>query len=207
MEQSPTITQPTAIQEAMQPTELSLQQQAFVLQQRQAKAIASSDLTPPLFRGKIANVLIAMNLAARTNLDVLTIMQETYIVQNRPSFSSKFLITLINTSGKFTPLRFQYVGNPQDDTWGCYAYATDISTGEKLKGTTVTIAMAKAEGWTSKSGSKWKTMPEQMLAYRAAAFFQRLYAPELTAGGLTTEERQDIATQATDEASNPIDEL
>jgi hypothetical protein len=54
------------------------------------------------------------------------------------------------------------------------------------------MAMAKAEGWSTKSGSKWVTMPEQMLRYRAAAFFARIYAPDITLGMQTSEEMRDI---------------
>lgn len=52
--------------------------------------------------------------------------------------------------------------------------------------------MINAEGWASKNGSKWKTMPDQMFIYRAAAFWQRAYAPELGMGLITTEELGDV---------------
>ena len=52
--------------------------------------------------------------------------------------------------------------------------------------------MAKAEGWLQKQGSKWQTMPDLMLRYRAAAFFARQYAPELTMGMHTAEEVADV---------------
>ena len=55
--------------------------------------------------------------------------------------------------------------------------------------------MAKKEGWFNKSGSKWQTMPEQMLRYRAAAFWQRVYCPEISMGFMTTEEAEDIDDQ------------
>ena len=45
------------------------------------------------------------------------------------------------------------------------------------------IAMAKAEGWYAKNGSKWKTMEDLMLRYRSAAFFARTVAPEVALGG------------------------
>jgi len=54
------------------------------------------------------------------------------------------------------------------------------------------MAMAEAEGWSTKPGSKWKTMPELMLRYRAAAFFARIYAPDITLGMQTSEESMDI---------------
>ena len=56
---------------------------------------------------------------------------------------------------------------------------------------TVDMDMAKDEGWLSKNGSKWKTMPQLMLRYRAASFFSSLNCPELTMGLYTKEEMQD----------------
>lgn len=47
-----------------------------------------------------------------------------------------------------------------------------------------------------KDGSKWKTMPDLMLRYRAATLFARTYAPELTMGMHTVEEEQDIIVSA-----------
>ena len=76
------------------------------------------------------------------------------------------------------------------------AYATEKATGEILEGPTITLAMANAEGWASKTGSKWKTMPDLMLRYRAAAFFGRLYAPEIMMGMHSVEEIGDIQTEA-----------
>ena len=76
--------------------------------------------------------------------------------------------------------------------WGCYFQATNNSTGQPVKGTTVTMQMAQAEGWLSKDGSKWRTRPEQMLAYRAAAFFARVHCPSALMGFQTVEEVNDI---------------
>jgi len=91
-----------------------------------------------------------------------------------------------NSSGRFTALKFKATAT------ACQAYATEKATGELLEGPTITIEMANAEGWTNKQGSKWKTMPELMLRYRAAAFFGRLYAPEIMMGMHAVEEIQDV---------------
>ena len=74
--------------------------------------------------------------------------------------------------------------------------ATEKSTGDSLVGTLVTIAMAKAEGWYSKTGSKWKTMPEQMLKYRAASWLVRAYAPEIAMGLHCADEIEDSQPKA-----------
>jgi hypothetical protein len=52
--------------------------------------------------------------------------------------------------------------------------------------------MANTEGWINKPGSKWLTMPQQMMMYRAAAFFARAHCSDLLLGYKTLEEIQDI---------------
>lgn len=65
-----------------------------------------------------------------------------------------------------------------------------MSDGETVQGVEVTVSMAKAEGWTS--NPKWRNMPDLMLAYRASAFFARVYCPEALMGVQTYEEVEDI---------------
>jgi hypothetical protein len=55
----------------------------------------------------------------------------------------------------------------------------------------VSVGMAKKEGWYGKTGSKWQTMPQQMLMYRAASWFVRAYAPEIAMGLHTSDEIRD----------------
>jgi hypothetical protein len=74
----------------------------------------------------------------------------------------------------------------------CYAVTTEKATGREIVGPVVSMQMAKEEGWSTKSGSKWKTMPQLMLRYRAAAFLIRTTAPEIGLGLYTTDELQDI---------------
>lgn len=78
------------------------------------------------------------------------------------------------------------------DNYECVAYCTEKSTGEILESDPVTIEMAIKEGWYTKDGSKWVTMPQLMLTYRAAAFWQRAYAPEVSMGFPTREEVEDV---------------
>jgi hypothetical protein len=174
----------------------------FVLAQRVARSIGSSTLVPKAYQGpeNLPNVLIALELASRIGASPLMVMQNLYVVQGKPSWSSSFLIACVNQSQRFTPLRFQFDGKQGTDDWGCRAVAKDKETGEVCTGALITIKLAKAEGWHGKSGSKWQTMPEQMLMYRAAGFWARVYAPELSLGMLTREEMDDIAPPAEEPA-------
>jgi hypothetical protein len=177
---------------------------AFEDAQRIAKALASSTLIPPQFQGQngFANCLVALEIAGRMNISPFLCMQHLHIIHGRPSWSSAFIIAMVNGCGRFTPLRFEISG--EGDSLACYAVATDIKTDQELKGPTITMLMAKKEGWSTKSGSKWATMPELMIRYRAAAFWGRLFAGDLLVGLQTQEEVIDVESV---KVSVGIDEL
>ena len=118
------------------------------------------------------------------------VMQNLYVVNGMPAWSGQFVIAMINTSGRFKePLQFEMQGS--GDSLRCYAYTKDDHD-KVIKGTLITMDMAKKEGWYGKSGSKWQTMPEQMIQYRAASFFGRLYCSDLLMGIYTTDEAKEI---------------
>lgn len=168
----------------------------FEAAQRMAKALMSSGMVPDAFKNDMGANLIALDMASRLKMNVLSVMQNMYIVHGKPAWSSQFVISAINQSGLFgSSLHFEFVGKPGTDSYGCKAWVYEKETRDKLEGTTITIDMAKAEGWYSKNGSKWKTMPEQMLRYRAASFFGRAYAPDVLMGLHTKEEIEDIPSE------------
>lgn len=178
----------------------------FEVAQRMAKALASSSLVPQTYRNDVPNCLIAMELASRIGVSVLAAMQNLHVIQGKPSWSSSFLIATVNASGRFTPLRFEWAGDPGKDSWACRAHAKDRSTGDLCVGPWITWAMAGKEGWTTKAGSKWKTMPELMFHYRAAAFWTRVFCPELSIGFQTAEEAADIhGAQAVEATAMPAE--
>lgn len=189
--------------QVMKPAQLQFfgSSEGFELVQRMAKVFATSSLVPPQYQNNMSNCIIAMEMASRIGASPLQVMQNLYLVHNNPGFSAKFLIACINASGKFSPLRYEFKGKENTDEWSCRAYAVD-KEGEVLHGAWVSIAMAKKEGWYSKPGSKWQTMPELMLQYRAAAFFQRTYAPEISLGMQSAEELAD-AVEIVDAPAQP----
>ena len=164
----------------------------FESAQRMALCLVSSDLVPETYRGKdkIGNALIALEMSQRIGASPLAVMQNLNIIHGRPAWSSSFIIAALNTCGRFSPLRFRVEGAGESQI--CIAWAYDRSGGEVLEGPQASIAMAKAEGWYQKNGSKWKTMPDLMLRYRAAAFFGRLYAPDVLNGMHTADEVEDF---------------
>lgn len=208
----------------------------FNMMQRVSMFFASSDLVPDMYRisennpkeKAMANCMIALDMAQRIGANVLMVMQNLVIIYGRPSWSSKFLISTVNTCGRFEPLKFKFIVNGKvgkmtiteyEKVWEksqsgksyqknvavqkefdgskidnieCIAYTTKKGSDEILESSPVSIKMAIEEGWYNKAGSKWKTMPKQMLMYRAASFWINVYAPELSMGMKTTEEVIDI---------------
>lgn len=170
----------------------------------------------------LANCAVALNMAQRMNADPLMIMQNLHIIEGRPSWSTPFIIASINNCGRYNSLDYELseAGEPvvveytvtewvkapgaskkapQEITkqvtvrhQTCKAYTTEKSTGKRLESPLISIQMAIDEGWLTKRGSKWQTMPELMLRYRCASFFGRLYAPELLMGLPSAEEAEDI---------------
>ena len=166
----------------------------FEVVQRMATMYSKSTIVPDIYKGNIGNCAIALDIAERMGANALMVIQNLYIVHGSPSFSSKFLIATINASGRFSPLRYEFLGTEGKEDYGCRCYAYEKGDNEKkepLYGDLVTMKMAVSEGWVAKNGSKWKSMPSQMLRYRAAAFWCRVYAPELSMGFPTKEEVDD----------------
>jgi hypothetical protein len=159
--------------------------------QRVATMFSKSDMIPKRYFGNIGNCIIALEMANRMKASPLMVMQNLDVIQGKPGWSSVFLIATLNSSGKFSPLRYE-----EDEKNGgrCRAWAIDKGTNDKLFGPWVSMEMAAAEGWSTKAGSKWKTMPELMMRYRAASFYTKQFAPEVSMGLQTIEEVIDITT-------------
>lgn len=156
------------------------------------KMFASSQLVPQSYQNKPMDCTIAIDMANRMGVSPMMVMQNLYVVKGNPQWSGQACMSLIRGSGQYKNVRPVYTGKRDTDSWGCYIQAEDKTTGELIRGSEVTIKMAKDEGWYNKPGSKWKTMPEQMLAYRASAFFARVYIPNALMGVSVEGEVEDI---------------
>lgn len=177
-----------------------------------------------------ANCLIALNMANRMGYDPLMIMQNLHIIEGRPAWSSQFIIAAINACGKFSPLRFEIMNHGMTDVeyietyWenkkkqtrqiktqienvSCVAWAIEKATGERIESAKIDMVMAVKEGWYQKNGSKWQTMPDQMLRYRAAAFFGRIYAPEILMGIYSADEVRDFVDVTPAPVQQPVAQM
>ena len=195
------------------------------------KAMTNADGTPQLMENPNAtsNCLIALNMANRMGYDPLMIMQNLYIIEGRPAWSSQFIIAAINACGKFDPLQFEIVNEGEKEIeyvnsyWEngkklsnqatvklenltCIAWTTD-KKGNRLQSDKISMEMAVKEGWYQKNGSKWQTMAGQMLRYRAAAFFGRIYAPEILMGIYAADEIRDFVDVTPEPVQQPVAQM
>ena len=184
----------TAVQQTNKVTDYSLgifgTSDNFIMAMQMAKALSESTIVPQTYQKNPSNCLIAIEQAQRMNISPLMVMQNLYPIQGKPSWSSKFLIASINASRKFDmELQYDETKDKDGKPYSCVAWT--MKNGRRIEGMEVNMQMAKDEGWLGKNGSKWKTMPQLMLRYRAASFSSSLNCPELTMGIYTKEEIED----------------
>lgn len=159
----------------------------FMMATQMAKALASSTVVPREYQGNFSNGLVAIEIAQRLRTSPLMVMQNLNVIQGRPSWSAQFLIAMVNGSGKYDmELQFDEKQDKNGNPFSCQCWTE--RKGRKVTGIVVDMDMANAEGWVQKNGSKWKTMPQVMLRYRAASFFARMNCPELTLGYYSQDE-------------------
>lgn len=170
-----------------------------------AQMLAKSTIVPLIYQNRPENTFVALDMASRMGVSPMVVMQNLYIIQGKPSWSGQAMASMIRNSKEFKNIELHYVGTPMTDSWGAYITAERASNGQEIKGGTVTIAISKKEGWFQKSGSKWQTMPELMLAYRAYAWFGRVYCPEILMGLQSTEEVYDVEPTPKSTVANPYE--
>lgn len=166
--------------------------QNFETALRMADCLSKSTVVPKDYQNNTGNCMIAIEMASRINTSPIMVMQNLYIVNGRPAWSSQWIIAMINSSRRYkTELQFTFGNAEEDGGLSCQAWAEDYA-GHKVVGPKITMNMANSEGWVSKNGSKWKTMPQVMIQYRAASFFGRMNCPDMIMGIYSKDEVTDM---------------
>ena len=167
---------------------------SFEFAQRQAKSLADSQLVPKQYQGQegLSNCLVALEMSKRMNLSPLTVMQNLNVIHGKPYWSAQFIASTIMSCGRFS--NFDYLVKGKGDTLEVQCVATRLEDKKQVKGTAVSMGMARQEGWAARN-SKYSSMPEVMLRSRAATFFGRQYIPDLLLGVQTSEEVVDIESE------------
>lgn len=145
---------------------------------RIAKAFSMSGMVPPHFAGKPEACLVALLYAEQLGEHPMLLFQEMSVINGRPNTSARFAISRANKSGLLQgPISWKTAG--QGEGLEVTAIAKLRSTGETIQAA-VTMREAVADGWTR--NAKYKSIPEQMLRWRAATRLISLYIPEVLFG-------------------------
>lgn len=174
---------------------------------RLAKAFSMSGMVPPHFQGKPEACLVAMLYAEQLGEHPMVMFQEVSIINGRPNTSARYAISRANRSGLLTgPIC--WVSKGTGEALEVQARATLTETGEVITAT-VTMREAAADGWTR--NPKYKSIPEQMLRWRAATRLINLYLPEVLFGLGVREEAetriQRAAVSEVETTGDPIADL
>ena len=145
---------------------------------RVAKAFSMSTMVPAAYQGKPENCMIALMYSEQLGEPAMLVFQEMAPINGRPSTSARFAISRANKSGLLQgPISWKSKGT--GDALEVTATAVMRETGEVITAV-VTMKEAAADGWTR--NPKYKSIPEQMLRWRAATRLINLYMPEVLFG-------------------------
>jgi len=163
-----------------------------------AQALSSSDLVPDHFKKKPANVLIALEFAHRNDISPFAAMQSLFVIHGRVGLTASMAISLARKHNVWKSLVYKVEG--EGNTLAVTAIAKLHDDSEATA--TVSMKMANDAGWSK--NAIYKSIPEQMLKYRAAVFLIRSHFPEVLFGMQTVEELRDVdAAQAKNVTPHP----
>lgn len=168
--------------DADDPIALYMNTGVFEQLQRVAKLMCSSGLVPAHLRGqdKQADCFLVAAQAFRWRVDPFAVAQCTFVTSGKLGYEGKLIAAIVNA--RINP------GHALD-----YAYSgagTDrkvVVTGRR-RGETKDRAIDGTVGGWATANEKWKTMTDQMLAYRGAREWARRHMPEAMIGIQAEEE-------------------
>lgn len=173
---------------------------------KMAQVLSQSTIVPKDYQGNPGNCLIAIEMSNRLGTSPMMVMQNLYVVNGRPAWSSQYIVAMINASRRYkTELQYELKYDKNGKVAACRAFAYDYNN-HKVEGPEITMEMANSEGWTTKNGSKWKSMPEVMIRYRAASFFGRLNCPDMIMGIYSNDEVIEMSEDGYRDVTNEVEQ-
>lgn len=150
-----------------------------------AKIISESDFAPKDYRGKPANVLIAVQMGLDVGLKPMQAIQSIAIINGKPAVYGDAALALAMASGLVEQFRESEEGGT----------ATCVVKRKGLDPVTHTFGLddAKTAGLLGKAGP-WTNYPKRMRQMRARGYALRDAFPDVLMGLSIAEEVQDIGT-------------
>ena len=143
-------------------------------QMEYAKAVSSGDLLPAAYKGKPANVLIAVGLGQAMGLSPAESLYRIDVIQGKPTASGELIAANVRKAGHKLRLRL--------DEQNVSATATIIRADDPDYEHTVTRDMKWAKDMGLAGKDNYKKQPLTMLQWRAVSAAARLACPEALYG-------------------------
>jgi hypothetical protein len=198
---------PTAIQTTTPKVELAMGAQGFDLTNlseaiRFANMMVETGLMPKDMQ-TMPRVLLAMQLGFEVGLPPLAAIQNTAVINGRPSLYGDVVLGIVIASGKFDMDAFEETQEMDEHGMPISARCVvrRLPHGKPKIGT-FTMKEAKLAGLMGKSGP-WTTYPKRMMQFRARSFALRDAFPDLLKGIISAEEAMDIPPEERNVTPSP----
>ncbi len=175
------------------PSELVTNRSLFKQMVSVARLMAGASLVPVHLRDKPSDCFLIVSQAVRWGLDPFAVAQCSYVTKGKVGYEGKLIAAIVNTHPKMAGnLRYEFFGGEKGiDTKGVRVYG-------KLRGEAAErmIEGTYLEWATSGDGTKWPSMPDQMLTYRGARVWARRHLPEAVLGLASIDEiKEQVAAE------------
>ena len=181
-------------------TGMSLAPTNFEEALRFSELLANSDLVPRDFKGRPANVLVAVQWGAEIGLGPLQALQGIAVVNGRPTIWGDAALALVRGHPACVSVREGVDGEGDARTGWCEV----TRRGEEPQRRTFSVDDAKKAGLWGKQGP-WQQYPARMLQLRARGFALRDVFPDALRGVITTEEARDTPPEPRDVTASVVD--
>ncbi|MFL6427861.1 MAG: hypothetical protein ACJ71S_06425 [Acidobacteriaceae bacterium] len=146
-----------------------------------SEIVAKSELAPKDYRGKPANVLVAIQFGKELGVPPMQALQGIAVVNGRPAVWGDLMWALVTNHPDFE--------DSEEVVTEDRATVTLTRRGRKPVTDTFTLADAKLAGLLG--NAVWKTYPKRMLLWRARTFAARTLFPDALKGMISVEEAGD----------------
>ncbi len=165
-----------------------------------SQLVAASSLVPSAYRGKPADVLLAIQMGAELGLAPMQALQSIAVVNGKPSVYGDALMALVRSSPLCESVAERFDGDGDNLTAICVAKRRGQD--EPVVGRFSVADAKKAKLW-GKAGP-WTDYPKIMLKHRARGFCLRDGFADLLRGVITREEAEDYPVDVS-KSREPID--
>lgn len=178
-------------------TSLALVPRGLSEAQEMSETFSKSQLLPEHFRGKPADVFLAISLGLELGLPPVTALQSVYVVHGRPGLYADAMVALVLASGLAEYFHLVEM-TPAKAVWETKRRGAPQATRIEI-----TIEQARIAGWASQN-KKYDTEPDVMLSARAKSRLAKQVYPDVLKGIASVEEIRDGAAESLGFSPPPI---